>query len=232
MQQLEKRVIYRVETPINPDKVVKDLHVINDGMAPGTYSKTELNDFINELDKYRVTVDSDEKYITELVRSVYGKRIPECGEITFLLSQFDAEIVYSMTDAVLALGVDECHIPLRDYIEDYEDLQDQTMLEFDEYTDLEHLVADVIHYDSFELSATSYEDEAYFDYTGIDYDELKALSAMKLIDKDIKIYANDCQELLIPELMQASCVFTGDGNINYYTHIEEKRMGVKQLIGG
>lgn len=229
--QLEKRALYRVETPIDTSKVARDLQEVRNQLAPGTHTREELIDFIIELDKYRITVNSSEKYIAELVRGFYDNKMLECGDITFLLNQFDSELVYSMTEAAMILNVDEGKISLKEYVEDYDEIQDEIMMEFDEYTDLEHLVADSIDYDSFEVSATSFEDEEYFEYTGIEPEELKALSAMKLIDKDIKIYTNDCQEILIPELMQGSCVFTGDGNINYYKYIEDKERD-RKLIGG
>lgn len=229
--QLQKRAIYKIEMPINSDKIMKDLTEIKNQLAPGKHSKEELIDFIQELDKCRITEYSDQRFIEQLVRSFYYREILTCGDIAFLMNQFNWEIISNMADAAIVLSVNEGDVSFDDYIKNYDEIQDDIVSELEEYTDLDHLLAECVHYDSIEISPTSFEDEEYFEYTGIDPEELKALRSMKLIDEDIKIFTNDCQEVLIPELMMGSCVFSGDGNINYYKHLNFKQAD-RKLIGG
>lgn len=228
MQLEVQKCLYKIQEPIDTDRISKDLTKLRKELAPGKYDKDQLVNLIEELDKYIVTQMTPEPYIYQMFIDFYKDSIPNCDTLTMSLNQFNFELLLTAAEAVMVLNVDQGDIPLEDYLNHYEDIQDEILLEYDDYVDLEHLLADVVILDSIELSPSDNNDEEFFEYTGANPKELEVLENMKLMDSNTKVYANDCQEILLPELMTDSCVHTGDGNINYYRICKLK----SELIGG
>lgn len=227
--------IYEIERPINVDKIEYDLRNLAHLIAPGKLSLKQYERFVQELDSYRIRYDTEDDLCNEVIMCLYKstKSVPTAQDISEHIMSYNFMLESYIADAILCIKLELGEITSEYYVNEYESLMEEINEEFayDFYYygySIEHMITKCVQ-NNLLLLDTEYFSE-YFYCEGIDVDE-SFFSALSEFEKIGDISINDCQQILIDDLVEYGCIQIDPKTINIDLDRVSNKEKVK-MIGG
>lgn len=213
------KYIYKIERPIDVDKIENDLRRINNLLAPGKLSLEQYEEFVRELANYRITVNTPDDICTEVIMYIYKNptRIPTSDDVVEHIMQFNYMLESYIADALLCIKLEKGEISSHSYINDYdfymEEIQEEFAYDFYYYGySIENIISSYIKNNAIALTTDYISEYAYCENIKID-DEFMAY--LEKYEESGDIILNDCQEILIDELAEYGFYRTSDSTLGF-----------------